>query len=142
MSLTLGERVRRLRNSRRWSQRELAERAGVSQQAIAQLERNAITKPKFVPQIAEAFGLSVRDLERESNIVVGINPDHMYACIVAAHEVLEGFPTDDIEDIEYTEIVLGCAIYESTYSSTSSNITSKGLEYAAREAFLRFLTKK
>lgn len=56
-------RIRVLRAEREWSQAELAERTGVSRQAI-----NAVETGKHVPsltlafEIADAFGLTVEDI--------------------------------------------------------------------------------
>ena len=59
--MTLGERLRRLRTRRRWSQRELAERAGVRQALISQLEsgKQADTTGANLRKLAFALGCTV-----------------------------------------------------------------------------------
>ena len=59
--MTLGERLRRLRMARRWSQRELAERAGVRQALISQLEsgKQQDTTSTNVRKLAFALGVTV-----------------------------------------------------------------------------------
>jgi phage repressor protein C with HTH and peptisase S24 domain len=47
----------------RWSQKELAHRAGVSQQLINALEAERVRSSKFLHDIATALGCSVTDLE-------------------------------------------------------------------------------
>jgi transcriptional regulator with XRE-family HTH domain len=59
--MTLGERLRLLRTRRRWSQRELAERAGVRQALISQLEsgKQADTTGANLRKLAFALGCTV-----------------------------------------------------------------------------------
>ena len=59
--MTLGERLRRLRTQRRWSQRELADRAGVRQALIAQLEsgKQQDTTSANVRKLAFALAVTV-----------------------------------------------------------------------------------
>jgi Predicted transcriptional regulators len=59
--MTLGERLRHMRTLRRWSQRELAERAGVRQALISQLEsgRQQDTTSANVRKLALALGCTV-----------------------------------------------------------------------------------
>lgn len=56
--LTVGDRVRECRRSRRWSQAELAKRASVSQVTISHVENNMSDQSKFLPQLASALGVS------------------------------------------------------------------------------------
>ena len=56
--LTVGDRVRECRRSRRWSQSELAKRASVSQVTISHVENNMSDQSKFLPQLASALGVS------------------------------------------------------------------------------------
>jgi phage repressor protein C with HTH and peptisase S24 domain len=65
---TLGERVKAERESRGWSQVELARRvtlAGYSmtQGGIAQIERRGDTEPKSIVQLAQALGVSITWLQ-------------------------------------------------------------------------------
>lgn len=54
--------VRELRKSRSWSQAQLAERARVSQQLIAKIERGKVSESRKLPRIAQAFGMTVEQL--------------------------------------------------------------------------------
>lgn len=56
--LTVGDRVRECRRSRKWSQVELAKRASVSQVTISHVENNMSDQLKFLPQLASALGVS------------------------------------------------------------------------------------
>src|SRR5258707_9159470 len=65
---TLGERVKTERETRGWSQAELARRVtragySITQGGIAQIERRGETEPKSIVQLAEALGLSVTWLQ-------------------------------------------------------------------------------
>ena len=57
-----GNRVARLRAAKRWSRLTLATRADLSEGAIAWVERGNRTKYTTLCQIAEAFGVNVREL--------------------------------------------------------------------------------
>lgn len=63
----LGENVRRLREERGWSQAELAERIGVNQTNVSQVERGVLAGrvPKLMA-LATVFGVTVDDLLRPS----------------------------------------------------------------------------
>lgn len=62
--MTLGQRVKAEREAREWSQTDLAERVGVRQQSIDQVEKDQrVRTPSFLPRMAEAFGVNVRWLE-------------------------------------------------------------------------------
>lgn len=64
-SETIGDRLRRFRRRKGYSQRELAELSGVSRQFIAELERNAVTiprEPDNVRALAGTLGVSMHDL--------------------------------------------------------------------------------
>ena len=57
----LGEIVKAQRSARHWTQRELAQRAGIGQAHISMLERNRVPAPGLdtVQALAAAFGLPV-----------------------------------------------------------------------------------
>lgn len=54
-----GEIVRKSREDRGWSQRELANRVGVSQPAIKKIEDGGTTKSKFLPKLAQVLGIDI-----------------------------------------------------------------------------------
>lgn len=57
-------RIKELREKRRWSQAELAEKAGVARTNIVRLEKDEdfITTTKTLQAIADAFGVSIKYL--------------------------------------------------------------------------------
>ena len=62
---TVGDRLRRFRRLRKLSQEALAEKSGVRQNYIAQLERGATTVPRDpdnLKLLAAALGVKLRDL--------------------------------------------------------------------------------
>lgn len=61
--MSIGETIKDMRQRKEWTQRELAERVGIGQSMIAQIERG--TKTVTMPlgkQIAEVFGCTLDDL--------------------------------------------------------------------------------
>jgi transcriptional regulator with XRE-family HTH domain len=62
--MTLGERIRRLRAHKGWSQRELARRAGVRYALLSELETGKKGDTTFhnIQQIARALGITTNDL--------------------------------------------------------------------------------
>lgn len=56
-------RITELREARRWSQGELARKAGVTPQAIQTIEKGNVKNPQKLPQIAQALGVSVELLK-------------------------------------------------------------------------------
>lgn len=59
----LAENVKRLRRMKKLSQHSLAERAGVSQQLISQIERDVNGSTKDLPAIATVLGVNVDELD-------------------------------------------------------------------------------
>jgi phage repressor protein C with HTH and peptisase S24 domain len=57
------ELIREARERHNWSQKDLAERAGVSQVAIVKIESGATVQSKFLPKIAQILGLDLADLD-------------------------------------------------------------------------------
>lgn len=62
--MELKDNLTRLREAKKWSQSELAQRAGVSQQTIAAIESGRTRRPREIFAIAAALGASVSDLDR------------------------------------------------------------------------------
>jgi transcriptional regulator with XRE-family HTH domain len=60
----LRENLRRIREERSLSQRELAKRSKVSQQLISQIEngKNTTTKPVYLQKLSAALSVSIADL--------------------------------------------------------------------------------
>jgi transcriptional regulator with XRE-family HTH domain len=61
--MTLAANIRARRKSLRWSQKELAQRAGVSQQLINALEADRVGSSKFIRDIATALACTIVDLD-------------------------------------------------------------------------------
>jgi phage repressor protein C with HTH and peptisase S24 domain len=57
------EIIREARERRDWSQKDLADRAGVSQVAIVKIESGATVQSKFLPRIAQLLGIDLADLD-------------------------------------------------------------------------------
>ncbi len=61
--MSLAANIRTRRAFRSWSQKELAQRAGVSQQLINALESERVRSSKFIREIAAALGCAISDLD-------------------------------------------------------------------------------
>lgn len=64
--MSIGENIKEMRQRNSWTQEELAEKIGIKQSMVAQIERG--TKTLTVPlgkQIAEVFGCTLDDLTNE-----------------------------------------------------------------------------
>jgi transcriptional regulator with XRE-family HTH domain len=61
---TTGEKLKRLRRGRGWTQQELSEVSGVAQSTIAQIEkmRREEPRPGTLKKLAEALGVSPAEL--------------------------------------------------------------------------------
>lgn len=55
--MKLGERIRAARESRGWSQADLARRVGVSQPAIKKIEAGETVKSRYLPEVFRALGI-------------------------------------------------------------------------------------
>lgn len=58
-----GEKIRAERKRRGWSQKDLADRVGISQVAIMKIERGETTKSKFFPKIAQTLEIDLAELD-------------------------------------------------------------------------------
>lgn len=65
MSMSLKANLLRLRSDKRWTQAELARRAGVSQQVIADIESGRTIRPRQLHEIAAALGTTIEQLDPE-----------------------------------------------------------------------------
>lgn len=64
--MKIGHNMKQLRESRGWSQRELALRSGVSQPMICQLETgHSMGTPESWMKIADVLGVTISDLWKE-----------------------------------------------------------------------------
>ena len=62
-AMGIPENIRTLREAAGYSQAKLAAKAKVSQQLISQLERGENLTTKYLPQIAQALGKTVTDID-------------------------------------------------------------------------------
>jgi phage repressor protein C with HTH and peptisase S24 domain len=61
--MTPGERIRRAREARSWSQAHLARRVGISQPAIGKIEADETQLSKFMPRIAQVLEIPIAELD-------------------------------------------------------------------------------
>jgi len=59
----IADNLKRLRNAAGMSQHKLAEKSGVSQQLISQIERGENTSTKYLPALASAIGCQISDID-------------------------------------------------------------------------------
>lgn len=59
----IGSNVRAFRKAKEWSQAELAEASGVSQQLISQIERDVNESTRELPALARALGVRAADID-------------------------------------------------------------------------------
>ncbi|MEN1967335.1 helix-turn-helix domain-containing protein [Lentibacillus sp. N15] len=66
----IGEKIKRLRQDKKMSISELAERAGVAKSYLSSIERNLQTNPsiQFIEKIGAVLDVSVNDLIRDDNV--------------------------------------------------------------------------
>lgn len=57
-----GEKIKRAREARKWSQRDLGERIGVSQVAIKKIETGETAQSKHLPRIAQTLEIDLSEL--------------------------------------------------------------------------------
>lgn len=62
-AMKAGKIIRDARKERGWSQKDLADRVGVSQVAIMKIENGQTTKSKHFPKIAQVLNLELSDLD-------------------------------------------------------------------------------
>jgi transcriptional regulator with XRE-family HTH domain len=63
MAQTLGERIRMLREMRKWQQEELAQKAGIGRETLSNIENNCrCVKAKELGNFADIFGVSTDQL--------------------------------------------------------------------------------
>lgn len=105
--MSAGERIRKLRKSRGWTQDELAERAGMNGRHLSRFETGQLEPPlRTLRRIAEAFEVPVEELTEE-------NPQERLATLVPDPELLEQFQVlsrMDEEDRKAVKRVLSAVI--------------------------------
>jgi transcriptional regulator with XRE-family HTH domain len=64
-----GEIIKEAREKRKWSQKDLGDRVGISQPAIKKIEAGDTTQSKFLPKIAQILELDLATLDSSLNSV-------------------------------------------------------------------------
>lgn len=62
-----GEIIKKARETRDWSQRDLANKVGITQAAINKIEGGETSQSKFLPKIAQVLELDLAELDRALN---------------------------------------------------------------------------
>lgn len=97
--MTLGEKIRRLRKEKDWSQTQLGQKLGVHPKHISRYENDVHNPPvEALMKIAELFGVSVDYLLNEQ-------PKTISGTAIKDNKVLEYFEAVDKMDQEYKKMV-------------------------------------
>jgi transcriptional regulator with XRE-family HTH domain len=115
----IGRRVRRLRDHGLWTRSELAERAGVSRPAIANLELGTSDRPRrgTIEKLAKALGVDVEELladDAPAPLAAARRPDEAFRVVGRIVEDEDGnherrwtvkWNTPEDERDQYREII-------------------------------------
>lgn len=97
--MTLGEKIRRLRKEKDWSQTQLGQKLGLHPKHISRYENNVHNPPiETLVRIAELFGISVDYLLTEQ-------PKTISGTAIKDNKVLEYFDAVDKMEPEYKKMV-------------------------------------
>lgn len=80
----IGEKIKQLRQEKRMSISELAEKAGVAKSYLSSIERNLQSNPsiQFIEKISAVLGVSVNDLISEDSVDTTAELDNDWMKIV------------------------------------------------------------
>ncbi|MCM3741845.1 helix-turn-helix domain-containing protein [Oceanobacillus luteolus] len=80
----IGEKIKKLRQEKRMSISELAERAGVAKSYLSSIERNLQTNPsiQFIEKISQVLDVSVNDIINDDNSILESDLDSEWMKIV------------------------------------------------------------
>ncbi|MFD1607802.1 helix-turn-helix domain-containing protein [Oceanobacillus luteolus] len=80
----IGEKIKKLRQEKRMSISELAERAGVAKSYLSSIERNLQTNPsiQFIEKISQVLDVSVNDIINDNNSILESDLDSEWMKIV------------------------------------------------------------
>ncbi len=80
----IGEKIKKLRQEKRMSISELAERAGVAKSYLSSIERNLQTNPsiQFIEKISQVLDVSVNDIINDDNAILESDLDSEWMKIV------------------------------------------------------------
>jgi len=104
------EIIREARERHNWSQKDLADRAGVSQVAIVKIESGATVHSKFLPKIAQILGLDLADLDHTLKAGAPAGQDRLFANDIKPdfriYASAEGGPGEIIRSSEPVDFIL------------------------------------
>lgn len=86
----MGIRIKSMRQARGWTQVQLAEAAGVTQQAVSKIERGETADPWTLDRIAEALGVHPALLKYGPEGAAQIDPE----TVALAHRLARLSPAD------------------------------------------------
>lgn len=89
--MAVGKYIKIAREGHRWSQAELARRAGVSQQLIAKLESGKVNETRKLAKIAAALGMTAETL-----LATTAKYDHLWEQLVAEAAVTRVLAADEL----------------------------------------------
>ncbi|WP_066186745.1 MULTISPECIES: helix-turn-helix domain-containing protein [Gracilibacillus] len=80
----IGEKIKQLRNEKRMSLSELAEKAGIAKSYLSSIERNLQSNPsiQFMEKISQVLGVSVNELINEDRPIADEELDSEWMNIV------------------------------------------------------------
>lgn len=126
--MTLGERIRRLRHERDWSQTQLAQKLGVHQKQISGYERDVHTpSTEVLIRIAELFDVSLDFLAFDDR------PDTLASSLIADRELIEKLAAIDRlseHDKETVKAVLDTFILKNRFQRLATEAASTEQEVA------------
>ncbi|MFS0750787.1 helix-turn-helix domain-containing protein [Oceanobacillus sp. 1P07AA] len=75
----IGEKIKKLRQERRMSISELAERAGVAKSYLSSIERNLQSNPsiQFIEKISNVLGVTVNEIILEDKVEIDLDEEWM-----------------------------------------------------------------
>ena len=151
MNITIGNKIKDLRRSRKLTQEELGEALGVSFQAVSKWENNiALPDIALVPTIARYFGVSIDELFDYSKNDIDQEVDEICN---RAYEFRESDPAksraileEGLEQYPDNEIILNNMLYVINYSDApdetiklASKLIERTSDSEVRYDSLRFL---
>lgn len=92
-----GNIIRQAREQKGWSQKDLADRVGVSQPAIRKIEGGSTVKSKYLPKIAQVLGLDLQHLDDSLDQVGAAENQEAFS---SAGDVNNHRPTSGILEID------------------------------------------
>lgn len=114
-----GERIRRLRKEKGWTQTDLGNRIGVQNSAIAKYENGRVPnlKRSTIKALADALGVN-------PSYLLGMDESADYTTAYTnAIEVMHVMPADGVDDVDFNNLVM-------IYNKLNHRLRDKLLAYA------------